>query len=73
MKGTLDRTGIYKVDHRTFGGEITPFDFDGHNTMVTMAGKIRQCRNFDRQCRKNMEVRDNTKTYGKQEAIPCRK
>lgn len=61
MTQTTNRYGIYKVDHRTYGGELTLFDFEGHNTMVSMASKIRQGRSFDWQCQKNTEARNNTK------------
>ena len=31
---------IYTPDRRTYGGELTAFDFEGHHTLGTMATKI---------------------------------
>lgn len=60
MTGTYLQNRIYK-DHTTFGGIISPFDFDGHHTMATMAGKILSEQKFDMQCKKNAELRNRTK------------
>ena len=49
------RTGNYKVDHTTFGGELTLFDFEGHRTLSNMAEKIASDLRFDETCRKNWE------------------
>lgn len=46
---------IYKVDHTTFGGLITDFDFYGHPTMKNMADRISRARRFDKYCRYNKE------------------
>lgn len=52
MTGTTNRYGIYKVDHKTFGVELTLFDFEGHHTMTTMANKIMRGYAFDMQRKK---------------------
>ncbi len=46
---------------RTYGGEITLFDFEGHNTMSSMAKKIVKDWAFDKRCRLNAEIRDSKK------------
>jgi hypothetical protein len=54
MTDTLFRTGYnYTPDHRTYGGEITSFDFDGHHTMASMAIKIAQSERHDKFCYQN--------------------
>lgn len=63
MTETFNRYGIYEVDHKTFGGEITPFDFDGHHTMSTMAKKIYSDYQFDKQCKKNEKTREMNKKW----------
>lgn len=65
MTGTTNRYGIYEVDHRTFGGELTLFDFEGHHTMVTMANKIMRDYTFDLQRKKDIEARERNRTYDK--------
>ena len=47
------RTGRYSVDHSTYGGEITSFDFEGHNTIQSMTDKILSSWRFDQSCIKN--------------------
>lgn len=54
-------------DHTTFGGELSSFDFDGHRTMASMTEKIIRDLAFDKQCRKNIELRNNAKKYKKNE------
>ena len=63
MTETYYRTGNYKVDHTTFGGELSLFDFYGYRTMASMADKIARELIFDNQCRRNAELRDNAKNY----------
>lgn len=65
MTGTTNRYGIYEADHRTFGGELSLFDFEGHNTMTTMANKIMKDYAFDMQRKKDIEARERNRTYGK--------
>lgn len=65
MTGTINRYGIYEVDHRTFGGELTLFDFEGHHTMATMANKIMRDYDFDMQRKKDIEARERNSTYDK--------
>lgn len=55
MTETYYRTGNYKVDYTTFGGELTLFDFEGHRTLSNMAEKIASDLRFDETCRKNWE------------------
>lgn len=59
MTGTNNRIGKYKVDHSTFGGELTPFDFDGHHTMATMTSRIVSSFAFDKKCQKNIQIKYN--------------
>lgn len=65
MTGTTNKYGIYEVDHRTFGGELTLFDFEGHHTMATMANKIIRDYAFDMQRKKDIELRERNRTYEK--------
>lgn len=65
MTGTINRYGIYEVDHRTFGGELTLFDFEGHQTMATMANKIMRDYAFDMQRKRDIEALERNKQYGK--------
>jgi len=65
MTGKTNKYGIYKVDRRTFGGEITLFDFEGHHTMTTMANKIMKDNAFDMQRKKDIDIRERNRTYGK--------
>lgn len=59
------RTGNYKVDHTTFGGDITLFDFEGHHTLSSIADKIASDLRFDEQCRKNISNKEKNKNYKK--------
>lgn len=43
------------LDHTTFAGKISSYDFDGHLMMSDIASKIISDWNFDRQCEKNGE------------------
>lgn len=66
MTDTLHRTGYnYKPDHRTYGGEIELFDYEGHNTMCSMADEIRQAESFDKKCKENIKSRNRTKGFKK--------
>ena len=59
MNKTLENQIMYASDdHTSYYGEITLFDFEGHQTMKSMSDKIIRDWNFDRQCRKNAESRD---------------
>ena len=49
------RTGNYEIDHTTFGGIISSFDFNGHCSMKDIADKIMSDLRFDEQCRKNVK------------------
>jgi len=59
------RTERFNVDHSTFGGIISNYDFDGHPTMSDMASKIMSDLKFDWQCKKNIVNGGKNKKYGK--------
>lgn len=59
MTETFYRARGFKIDHTTFGGTLSEFDFNGHHTMATMAQKIVSDFNFDKQCKRNLELKDN--------------
>lgn len=62
MNKTLENQIMYaNDDHTSYYGEITPFDFDGHQTMKSVSDKIIRDWNFDKRCRKNAEFRDQMK------------
>ena len=52
---TFYRTGQVKVDHRTYGGELTLSDFEGHHTLSSMAQKIQSAESFDKKCKENIK------------------
>ena len=37
--------------HRRYAGEIFAFDYDGYNSLVTVAAKVEKSRRFDEACR----------------------
>ena len=53
----------------TYGGELTLFDFDGKHTLKTMADKIMRDLAFDKQCKKNIELREKAKKYKKDKFV----
>lgn len=63
MTETYYKTKNYKVDYSTFGGIIFPSDYNtelSKNLNIkgsSIASRIISDRNFDNQCRKNMEIR----------------
>lgn len=62
MKKTLENQIMYAIDdHTSYYGELTLFDFEGHQTMKSMSDKILRDWNFDKQCRKNAELRKQMK------------
>lgn len=61
------RTGKVSVDHRTYGGELTEFDFEGHHNMCTMAKRIAEQLRFDNMCKQNSINRDRYKNYNEGE------
>ena len=71
MPETFYRTGNYKVDHTTFGGVIYPSDFNTNyrekdNTNgSSIAHRITNDSNFDKQCKKNKEEKGRNRQYGK--------
>ena len=67
MTNDFYRTGIYEVDHSTFGGLISNGDFCTEYSQKP--GKhikdIISDWTFDQQCKKNAENRDRKKNYKK--------
>lgn len=55
--GKIFRNIIHTVNHSTYGGEITSFDFEGHPTIAAMGSKIWRDFRFDETCKKNLENR----------------
>lgn len=51
----------YKMDPSTFGGIIYPSDFDTSHPAGNIAQRIISDINFDRQCKRNLEIRNNIK------------
>lgn len=56
MKITIN-TVHKKWDNTIYGGELTLFDFEGHHTMATMTDRIVNDLKFDKQCKRNIELR----------------
>lgn len=71
MSRTINRYGIYEVDHTTFGGIIYPSDYNTDNLGKNnyngspIANRIANDNKFDEQCRKNWESKERNKCYGK--------
>lgn len=69
MTQTINRYGIYKVDHTTFGGTIYLSDFEteyrgkSNSKGSVIAARILSDWKFDRQCGKNIYL-TGRKTYG---------
>ena len=61
MTGTINRYGIYEVDHTKFGGIIYHSDFDTIYTNRNIASRIVSDWIFDKQCRKNIESKNINK------------
>lgn len=51
------------TDHSTFGGTISNYDYDGHPTITEIAERIMRDVKFDKQCKRNAEIRDRNKNY----------
>ena len=58
-------TSHYNIDHTTFGGYITLYDFEGHQTIQSMADKIAQDLRFDKRCMENLKNRQRQNNYKK--------
>lgn len=67
MTETFYKTGIYRVDHSTFGGVICPSDFNtdyrgkDNTNGSPIAHRIANDSKFDQQCRKNRENEERNK------------
>lgn len=48
-------------NHRTFGGNIYNYDYDGYTTMSDIVARIESDRKFDERCKKNIEQREREK------------
>lgn len=51
----MTNTKKYHADHKTYGGELTSFDFEGHHTIASMTCKIQRDFRFDEACKKYLE------------------
>ena len=65
MTETFYRTGFHNVDHTTYGGELTIYDFEGKQTLASMASKILNDHAFDKRCKINIEFRNRSNTERK--------
>lgn len=61
MRRNYYTSSNYYIDHTTYGGELSSFDFDGKNTLSSMARKIADDLRFDKMCRQNIENRKRNK------------
>lgn len=46
--------------HRTYGGEITAYEFDGYISLSNAAANIAKSWSFDRTCEQNIRIRSKT-------------
>lgn len=51
----MTNTKNYHVNHKTYGGELTSFDFEGHHTLASMTSKIQRDFRFDESCKKYLK------------------
>ena len=65
MTRTFYRTENYSVDHSTFGGTISNYNYDGHETISDIAAHIVSDWKFDAERRKDVSNRDRNKNYKK--------
>lgn len=47
--------------HCTYGGKIYNYDFDGYTSMTDIADRIAKDFRFDKQCKRNAELRHRAK------------
>ena len=66
MTNDFYSTGIYEIDHTTFGGRIYNGDYDAHTTMSDIAARIISDMRFDKECSRNISGREWKKLYGKE-------
>lgn len=52
-------------DHFTFGGNVYNYDFDGYNSISSIASRIMTDMKFDRQCMLSAQSRDKNKKFKK--------
>jgi hypothetical protein len=57
------RTGRVNVDHRTYGGELSLFDFEGHHTMSSMANRIAADSRFNNMCKQSTLNKERLMKY----------
>lgn len=67
MKKEFYTTGIYNTNRSTYGGVIYNGDFDEYHSINDIASRIISDWSFDKQCKKNIEVRNKQTAY-KEEA-----
>lgn len=71
MPESFYNTGIYRVDHSTFGGVICSSDFNtdyrgkDNTNGSSIAHRIANDSKFDEQCKKNRENKERNRQYGK--------
>lgn len=51
--------------HSTFGGNVYNYDFDGYNSISSIASRIMADMKFDRQCMLSAQNRDKNKKFKK--------
>lgn len=61
MRRNYYTSSNYYIDHTTYSGELSSFDFDSKNTLSSMARKIADDLRFDKMCRQNIENRKRNK------------
>ena len=59
------RTVQLSLDNTTYGGELSLFDFDGHQTLKSMANRIAHDLRFDGMCKQNTLNKTRNKEYKK--------
>lgn len=55
------RTETLLSNHNTFGGYIYLSDFDSEKSVGNIAARIERDKKFDRECKRNSELRENSK------------
>ncbi len=65
MTENFYKTSSNKMNYSTFGGLIYLSDYDTSHTPGNIVQRIITDMNFDKQCKRNSENRDNKKNYQK--------
>ncbi len=62
----MSKTTTYKTNHNTFGGVIYQSDFcTDYETTHNIAARIVSDWSFDKQCERNIELREMNQKYNK--------